>query len=128
MINNRHLVHVFNGLFCLIVPLIIGILDPDIETKETLCIVKRLFGVSCPGCGLFKSFIFAYKGEILRSLQYHPLGAVLLFIILYATCLGIYDYFKGTDKWLKFVDSLLFWKSFSVLFFAVYFIRVLIGC
>lgn len=127
MIVNRHLIHILSGLFCIIVPLIIVYIEPDIETKETLCISKRFFGLTCPGCGLFKSFIFAYKGEFLKSIQYHPLGVVLLLIVIYATSLGIYDYFRGTDKWMKFADSLLFWKSFAILFFVVYFVRILKG-
>lgn len=107
----------------MLVPLIVGFLDPDLEAEETLCISKRFFGITCPGCGLFKSFVFAYKGDFSKSVYYHPLGMFLLIIIFYATALAIYDYFKQTDKWMRFADSLSFWRSLVIAFFVIYIYR-----
>lgn len=40
---------------------------PDAE-----CVVYKLFGVYCPGCGGTRAVIALLHGELLKSLWYHP--------------------------------------------------------
>lgn len=47
-----------------------------------ICTSKRLFGWSCPGCGLTRSFISLAHGEWLAAWQYNPAGP--LFFALFA--------------------------------------------
>lgn len=55
-------------------------LDGNIESSQSLCPHKMLTGMPCPGCGITKSLIFFYQGDILKSISYHILGpfAVML--------------------------------------------------
>jgi hypothetical protein len=43
------------------------------------CFFKSHFGISCPGCGMQRSFIALLKGNITESIQYHI--ALIPFII-----------------------------------------------
>ncbi len=39
-----------------------------------ICLSQRLFGVSCPGCGLTRSFVALAHGEIARAWTFNPAG------------------------------------------------------
>ncbi len=47
-----------------------------------LCMVKRSFGVRCPGCGLTRSFIFLAEGDVAASWRSHRLGWLLAAVAL----------------------------------------------
>src|ERR1700729_3049579 len=53
-----------------------------IETAQSLCPFKMLTGFPCPGCGITKSLIFLYEGNLSKSIYYHLFGPlVFLFCI-----------------------------------------------
>jgi hypothetical protein len=43
-----------------------------------------LTGFPCPGCGITKSIIFFYEGEVVKSISYHIFGPLVV-----AFCLAI---------------------------------------
>lgn len=45
-----------------------------IETAQSFCPFKMLTGFPCPGCGMTKSLVFLYEGDIWGSLYYHLFG------------------------------------------------------
>ena len=45
-----------------------------------LCYFRGLTGLPCPGCGMTRSLCAIAKGQILRSVQYHPLGPLVFLI------------------------------------------------
>ncbi|MHC1708758.1 MAG: DUF2752 domain-containing protein [Bacteroidales bacterium] len=75
MIKHSELVFWIAGLLTL------AISDPC-HTHYTLCLFKLMGLNFCPGCGLGHSIGFLFRGEILSSLQAHPLGIPALFFIL----------------------------------------------
>ncbi len=58
----------------LAVPFFIMHFDSHVESSQSLCPHKMLFGLPCPGCGITKSLIFFYRGDLWKSLSYHILG------------------------------------------------------
>jgi len=64
-------------------PCFIMATNSHIETSQSICPMKMLTGLPCPGCGITKSLVFAYRGEIYKSLSYHIFGfpAILACII-----------------------------------------------
>ena len=42
-----------------------------------LCMSREWFGISCPGCGLTRSFVYLAHGEWLASWQAHRFGWLL---------------------------------------------------
>lgn len=54
-----------------------------LETDQSLCPLKMLTGFPCPGCGITKSLVYFYDGDIQKSLYYHILGPmVILFCVV----------------------------------------------
>ena len=43
-----------------------------------LCPLRRITGLPCPTCGLGRSLLSAWSGELSHSLAHHPLGPILL--------------------------------------------------
>ena len=54
-----------------------------LDTEQSLCPFKMLTGFPCPGCGITKSLVYFYEGNILKSVSYHILGPfVIVFCII----------------------------------------------
>lgn len=49
-----------------------------LETEQSLCPFKMLTGLPCPGCGITKSMVYLYEGNLLKSLQFHVLGPFVI--------------------------------------------------
>lgn len=54
---------------------------PILENTEYTCIVYRLFGIYCPGCGGTRALSALLQGHFLVSAWYHPL--VIYTIIIF---------------------------------------------
>jgi hypothetical protein len=51
------------------------LLDPRrLERGPTLCLVRRLSGHRCPGCGMSRSWTLAAHLRIASAFRAHPLG------------------------------------------------------
>ena len=62
----------------------------QIESQQSLCPFKMLTGFPCPGCGITKSLMFLYEGNIHKSLYYHLFGPLtFMFCILIIIVLSI---------------------------------------
>ena len=46
-----------------------------------LCMSRRMFGLSCPGCGLTRSFISLVRGDVASAWSYNPAGLLLFAVI-----------------------------------------------
>jgi Protein of unknown function (DUF2752) len=54
-----------------------------LETDQSLCPFKMLTGFPCPGCGITKSLVYFYEGDVYKSIGYHILGPfVIAFCLL----------------------------------------------
>lgn len=65
---------------------------PVLNTAET-CAVKGFLGFPCPGCGLTTAFVRLTHGDLVGSIDAHPLGLViagwLLYQLVRAVCAAI---------------------------------------
>lgn len=48
-----------------------------------LCMSRRMFGASCPGCGLTRSFIALTRGDLAAAWSFNPAGILLFAIIAF---------------------------------------------
>ena len=54
-----------------------------LETDQSFCPLKMLTGFPCPGCGITKSLVYFYQGDIEKSFYYHILGPfVIVFCVV----------------------------------------------
>ncbi len=57
--------------------------NDHLETDQSFCPFKMLTGFPCPGCGITKSLVYFYEGNLMKSISYHVLGPfVVLFCVL----------------------------------------------
>ena len=74
-----------------------------LETDQSFCPFKMLTGFPCPGCGITKSLVYFYEGNLLTSLSYHILGpfviafALLTIVVLLTELITEKEFF---NKWL----------------------------
>jgi len=93
---------IIGALLTLIIPYIIMKTNPHIESSQSFCPFKLLTGLPCPGCGITKSIVFFYQGDIYKSLYYHILGpvvvlfSILLILLLVTEIITQRDYFNST--------------------------------
>ncbi|EQA43729.1 PF10825 family protein [Leptospira broomii serovar Hurstbridge str. 5399] len=86
-------------------------LDTESDRWFTLCWWKQLTGSDCPGCGIGRSLVCFFRGEISASWKYHPFGIPLgsSFVLLFAM------FCKMTaEQW----DSFLSGKVFTLYAFS----------
>jgi len=50
---------------------------PSGETLPTLCWIRATTGYECPMCGLSRSFVAFFHGDLGHAFRFHPLGPVL---------------------------------------------------
>lgn len=48
----------------------------------TMCLTRALFGVSCPFCGMMRSFVALAHGHIAAAFAFHPAGPLLFAAML----------------------------------------------
>jgi hypothetical protein len=48
-----------------------------------VCTLKRYLGVSCPGCGLTRSFISLADGDLFRAWRFNPVGPAIALLVCF---------------------------------------------
>lgn len=125
--SKRKIYGIIGALITLIVPFFLMLFNPDnhLETAQSFCPFKMLTGFPCPGCGITKSLVYFYEGDIQKSLYYHILGPfVVLFCIVTVLVLSV-----ELIKKKEYFNKLFFNKKLAyglALFLIVYhFIRII---
>ena len=77
------------------------------------CVIRESIGVSCPGCGMTRAVIAAFRGDFCAALAFHPLLFVMPPLVFML-------FFSAKDT--RFFTFLIIF--FAVLLFAVYFLRL----
>jgi hypothetical protein len=80
------------------------------------CPSKKLFGISCPGCGMQRAFIELLQGNVMESLRLYPaLIPIMITFCLLAAHL-IFKYRKGAKyvMWSFIISAAIIFTSFIV--------------
>lgn len=57
--------------------------NDHLKTDQSLCPFKMVTGFPCAGCGITKSLVYLYDGDLYKSISYHVLGPfVVVFCIV----------------------------------------------
>ena len=65
-------------------------------TITSLCPIKALTGLNCPGCGITRMFVALFHGNIYQAFRYNPLVFIELPII--AILILLYRFNKKSRK------------------------------
>ena len=79
--------------------------NQSIETEQSICPFKLLTGFPCPGCGITKSLIFLYKGDLEKSIYYHLFGPFTFLFCLVAIVTLSVELFTEKDYFQKILYS-----------------------
>lgn len=101
----RKIYGIIGALITLVIPyvLLLNNSNHHLETDQSYCPFKMLTGFPCPGCGITKSLVYFYEGDIYKSLSYHIFGplvigfSVLTIAVLVTEIITQKEYF---NKWM----------------------------
>lgn len=71
----------------------------------TLCVVRRLTGIPCPGCGLTRAFYCVAHGRVLESIRHNPFGVVFFGVVILLFGITLWDIARGTDIYHRVVSN-----------------------
>lgn len=115
-------------ILVLIIPFFILITNNgSLESEQSFCPFKMLTGFPCPGCGITKSMVYLYEGDLLKSITFHLFGPVVLVLSVYFLIkLSLELYYKkpffantfNKKKWTYvFVALLIVYHTTRIIFF-----------
>ena len=93
--------------------------DP-VKYKITDCAFKDMSGLSCPGCGLSRSFHAVANANIIDAFGFHLLGPLFFLLLLFVSILFSYEAISG--KRIKLSWGKLTKKVIVILVFASWFL------
>lgn len=62
---------------CIIVAIAVALVPPETGLGFELCMMKRITGAPCPGCGVTRSGSNLVRGEFRRAFNFNPFGYLL---------------------------------------------------
>ena len=71
------------GFFILLPLLIIFVPTAWLERRRSICIIKRLTGHNCPGCGMTRAISSASHGHFTQAFRYNKLVGIVLPLLAY---------------------------------------------
>ena len=102
--------------------LLFGLLFVSIAISDTIkfeCLFKKLFNISCPGCGLTRSFRAILKFDIISSFKYNIFGPILFIILIIGVLFLIKDIIKNDDKTIRYTYKILSKYYYIVIIFLI---------
>jgi len=63
----------------------------QLKASQSLCPLKMATGFPCPSCGITKSIVSFYQGNLIESFQYHILGPIVVVFCLFIIPLLIFE-------------------------------------
>lgn len=125
--SKRKIYGIIGAFITLMIPFLLLFFEQDdhLETDQSLCPLKMLSGFPCPGCGITKSLVYFYEGDIQKSLYYNIFGPVVIAFCLASIVVLTTELI--TKK--EYLNQLLFNKKLGyglAIFLATYhFIRII---
>jgi hypothetical protein len=68
------------------------------DDGPTICPMALLTGVACPGCGMSRAIAWMFRGDLERSVTYHPLAPLVVVIGLVALVWAVGRRFRGWKR------------------------------
>lgn len=72
----------------------LALINPYADGHLNMCAFNAVGIETCPGCGLGKSISMIFHGDLMHSLELHPLGLIALVLIIYRIVTVVYNNHK----------------------------------
>ncbi len=108
----------------LVAPMVMYWHNPEIDSSRSICPFMRFLDIPCPGCGLTKSMIHAYKLEFGVSMDYHLWGIPLILIGISLIVLQVSDLVKHRHYTDKLLSNVAVWQTVAFAVVLTYAIRL----
>ena len=59
------------------------------ESRPSTCLIRRVFGVRCPGCGMSRAISCVFHAELKKAFQYNRLVVVVFPLLCYIWLKGL---------------------------------------
>jgi hypothetical protein len=69
--------------------------------ETTTCLIKSITGVPCPSCGTTRSILELLGGHLISSLQWNPMGIIVLAIMVISPVWILVDLFFQKESFLR---------------------------
>lgn len=90
--------------------------DANVEHHQSICPFKALTGFPCPGCGITRSLVFLYRGDVHTSVHYHWFGIPLVLFCLAVIGVALVEMRTGNTYFRKLLyNTRLAWTLGLVL-------------
>jgi hypothetical protein len=68
------------AVLTLVIPFFLWLQNREnpLDAKQSFCPLKATTGFPCPSCGITKSIVYFYDGNLLKSLSYHLFGPLVV--------------------------------------------------
>lgn len=71
--------------FYILLPLVFIVVPTSwFESRCSFCLIRHLFGVPCPGCGMTRAISCVFHGQFKQALQYNKLVVIVLPLLCHA--------------------------------------------
>src|SRR5438105_15007351 len=68
----------------ILLPLVFALIPTSwLESGPSLCLIRRVFGVKCPGCGMTRAISCVFHGNFKQALAYNKLVVIVLPLLGY---------------------------------------------
>lgn len=68
-----------------------------LNKQNTICLIKNIFGVECPSCGITRAIISAVQLDIIKAIDYNKIVIIVLPILIYVWFKNIILIFNKTS-------------------------------
>ncbi len=65
--------------------------NDHLKSDQSLCPLKALTGMPCPSCGITKSMVYFYEGNLIKSIEYHIFGPAVIVFSLFVIVLFLVE-------------------------------------
>jgi hypothetical protein len=90
-------------LFIILVPVVFVLVPTSYFLHgPTLCLVKNLFGIECPGCGMTRALSALVHADFITAVKFNRavviVGPLLGYILLRAVFTELFYFIRGTSS------------------------------
>jgi hypothetical protein len=82
------------GLYILLPLAFIVVPTSWIESRRSICLIRILFGVPCPGCGMTRAISCVFHGHFKRAFQYNKLIVIVFPLLCHIWLQGVTTEYK----------------------------------